>query len=133
MYIIRKAFTFEASHQLKFHDGKCARLHGHSWRAVIELRGAHLLDRGPKSGMLFDYGSVAETVKPIVEEFLDHHHLNDTLALESPTSERIAHWLYQKLAPKLELLWAVEIDETCTSSCRYQQFCAEGDYPSLLR
>lgn len=120
MFTLQKTVRFEASHQLLYHDGKCARLHGHSWKATLVVQGAHLQGAGPKQGMLVDYSDLSVAVKPLVDDFLDHHHLNDTLQTDSPTSEFIARWLYEKLKPAVPLLTAVVVEETCTSSCRYE-------------
>lgn len=72
---LKKTFTFEASHQLPNHDGKCARLHGHSWVldvwciAPVNEEAGH-----PKEGIGIDYYDIKEIVNPIIEK-LDHHHL----------------------------------------------------------
>ena len=121
MYRIRKQFRFEASHQLHGHDGKCARLHGHSWTMTVELASNDLIEVGPKAGMVADYGDVSALVEPLVEQFLDHHHLNDTLATARPTSEFIARWAFEMLNERLPRLSAVTISETCTSECRYEE------------
>jgi 6-pyruvoyltetrahydropterin/6-carboxytetrahydropterin synthase len=119
-WTIRKIVTFEAAHHLPFHDGKCRRVHGHSWQAIIECRGRALHRRGPKVGMVVDYGDLSAAVDPIVEQYLDHWDLNDTTGLENPTSEHLAKWLFDKLAAvKVPALVAVTIRETCTSECRY--------------
>jgi 6-pyruvoyltetrahydropterin/6-carboxytetrahydropterin synthase len=121
MWTLSKKFTFEASHQLPKHNGKCARLHGHSWVGWIHVEGNRLGEaNGSTAGMLIDYGTLSALIKPIVEEHLDHYHLNDSLGLANPTSEEIARWLYNRLKPVLPMLVAVEIEETCTSKCRYQ-------------
>lgn len=122
MYTLTKEFTFEAAHKLHHHDGKCQRLHGHSWKARIVVKGESLQQEGPKQGMLVDYSDISSVVKPVVEEFLDHHYLNDTLKTDSPTSEYIAAWLFGFFSGKIPNLVAVEVDETCTCSCRYQPY-----------
>lgn len=120
MFTITKEFRFEAAHKLNNHDGKCARLHGHSWKMRVILEGASVEKEGPKKGMLMDFSEVSKIVNPLLEEKLDHYYLNDTLKLENPTSEAIAQWLYNQLVPKLTKLVAIEVDETCTCSCRYE-------------
>lgn len=120
MYRLEKSFTFEASHRLPLHDGKCRRLHGHSWRGVAVCEGEALHVHGPKTGMLIDYGDVKAAVAKLLENFLDHHHLNDTTGLENPTSEHLARWVYDALVGSLPYLVAVRIEETCTSSCEYR-------------
>src|SRR4051812_37245444 len=90
MFVIEKTFTFEASHRLPNHDGKCKRLHGHSWKVTLTLHGQQLKKDGPQKGMLVDYCQISDVFKPFLEEKLDHWHLNDTTGLENPTSESIA-------------------------------------------
>lgn len=119
MFILKKQFQFEASHQLPNHDGKCARLHGHSWVIVVWVKGSHLITKGCKQGMVVDYGDIAKATKPLIENYLDHYHLNDSTGLTNPTSESIAKWCYDHLKKTLECLYAIEIQETCTSSCIY--------------
>ncbi len=38
-FLLKKTFPFEAAHQLKYHDGKCARLHGHSFKLTVVVAG----------------------------------------------------------------------------------------------
>lgn len=123
VWTISKKFTFEASHQLPEHDGKCRRLHGHSWVGWVEYEGTGLIKEGAKAGMLIDYGDIKAVVKPLVDRFLDHHHLNDTLPVTNPTSESIAEWLYKQLKAQWagEYLKSVTIEETCTSKCTYTE------------
>jgi 6-pyruvoyltetrahydropterin/6-carboxytetrahydropterin synthase len=118
-WIVGKEFRFEAAHELPHHDGKCARLHGHSWRGVVYISGTILHD-GAKSGMVMDYGDIKQFLQPLLDEYLDHHFLNKTTGLESPTSEEIARWIFEQLERRgLPGLVAVKIDETCTSTCLY--------------
>ena len=117
-----KEFRFEAAHRLPHHDGKCARLHGHSWVCRIYIQGDRLIESGPKQGMLMDFGDVKTYMKPLLDQYLDHYYLNETLGMENPTSEAIAQWIYRKLqAADLKGLMAVEIKETCTSGCLYRE------------
>lgn len=121
---IRKSFSFEASHQLPNHDGKCQRLHGHSWKGhvVVCSLDSSLQETGPKAGMLMDFGDLSLILKPLVDEYLDHYHLNDSTGLANPTSEELARWIYDKLnplIPKNALLEEVRIEETCTSEASY--------------
>ena len=118
-FTLTKEFKFEAAHVLLGHDGKCARLHGHSWVGEVVLEGDKLVQDGPKAGMLADFGDVSAALEPLVDDYLDHHFLNETLATDRPTSEFVAEWVYNRLRGKLPGLSAVVIRETCTSSCRY--------------
>lgn len=122
-YTLTKTFRFEASHQLIGHDGKCARLHGHSWLLEIEISGDHLTPDGPKAGMLLDYSTIKEQVDPIVERYLDHWHLNESLNTDRPTSEFVAGWVYRYLRACFDqsLALSVTVHETCTASCKVTQ------------
>ncbi|MGK7933804.1 MAG: 6-carboxytetrahydropterin synthase QueD [Microcystaceae cyanobacterium] len=121
-WIISKQFRFEAAHQLPHHDGKCRRLHGHSWVGKVYVKGNELQQAGSKQGMLMDYGEIKQYLKPLLDKFLDHHYLNETTGLENPTSEALARWIYDYLEEiGLPGLYAVEIQETCTSACFYSK------------
>jgi 6-pyruvoyltetrahydropterin/6-carboxytetrahydropterin synthase len=123
-YTLTKKFKFEASHYLPHHDGKCARLHGHSWNGELIVRGEKVQTEGAKQGMVIDYGDIKKVLNPLIEEKLDHYHLNDSLpSIESPTSENIAKFIYEYIKPNLPELIAVRIEETCTSSCTYSGSC----------
>lgn len=119
-YTLRKRFTFEAAHDLPHHQGKCRRLHGHSWVGWVEVEGDRLHESGPRSGMVADYAEISAIVDPVVEEFLDHQYLNETLELESPTSEAIATWICNRVRDQGLAVAAVVIEETCTSACTYR-------------
>lgn len=119
MFLIRKKFRFEASHLLPHHDGKCARLHGHSWNGELVCVGAWVIPDGPKQGMVIDFSDIKAALGPMLENQLDHWHLNDTLGIESPTSEAVAMTMYHTLKTSLPSLCAVVIEETCTSRCEY--------------
>lgn len=119
MFKLTKSFRFEASHQLPSHDGKCARLHGHSWVMELVLEARDVQTYGPQIGMVIDYGRVKEAVQPLIESHLDHWHLNNTTGLANPTSEELARWVYNHVKDKLPCLAAVIIHETCTARCEY--------------
>lgn len=114
---IFKVFTLEAAHRLpNVPEGhKCARLHGHSFRIEVHLRG----ELGEHSGWVMDYADVKKAFQPIYDR-LDHHYLNDIEGLENPTSERLAVWVWDQLKPVLPLLSEIVVHETCTAGCRYR-------------
>lgn len=119
-WLIYKEFSFEAAHRLPHHQGKCARLHGHSWVGRVYVQGNSLVQRGAQQGMILDYGDIADAIEPLLDQFLDHYYLNESTGLESPTSEAIAQWIAEKLQKSgLPGLHSVEIRETCTSSAHY--------------
>ena len=112
-----KTFRFEAAHRLpEVPPGhKCARLHGHSFRVEVEVEGT--VDERP--GWVVDYADIAAAVKPVLER-LDHHYLNEVEGLENPTSENLAIWIWERLAPRLAGLTRIAVAETCTARCEYR-------------
>ena len=120
MWSVSKQFRFEASHRLPHHGGKCARLHGHSWVGHVVCESRELSTEGSDQGMVIDFEELSRAVSPILENALDHWHLNDTTGLANPTSEELARWIYDRLKPCLPQLTKVVIEETCTSRCEYQ-------------
>ena len=114
---IFRIFTIEAAHRLpQVPPGhKCARVHGHSFRVELHLRGA--VDA--KTGWVMDFADVREAFQPTYDR-LDHHYLNDMPGLENPTSENLARWIWAQMKPLLPLLSKVVVHETCTSGCVYR-------------
>ncbi len=119
-FTLKKRFTFEAAHYPPHHDGKCRRLHGHSWVGWVEVEGENLEGEGAKAGMLGDYADVAKVVQEMVDKYLDHYCLNESLPLESPTSAQVARWVYRCLREHQLPVAAITIEETCTSVCTYR-------------
>ncbi len=92
----------------------CARMHGHSFKIILTLRGPLL----PDVGWVQDYHEITEVMKPLLGE-LDHRVLNEVKGLENPTSELLAVWIYDHAKAKLPLLKSVTIMETPTTECTY--------------
>ena len=111
-----KDFRFEAAHYLpNLPDGhKCRRMHGHSFRGEVAVRGP--IDT--RLGWLIDFADLKRAVDPIVAR-LDHFLLNEVEGLQNPTSESIAIWIWRELAPQLPQLYRVTIEETCTTRCHF--------------
>ena len=109
---IRKQFSFEAAHVLPHHDGKCSRLHGHSYRLDVSVDGP-LQTTGPATGMIVDFDVLAKVVTTAVIDALDHRSLNDLI--DNPTSENIVAWIWHRLAPLLPQLEELTLWETATA------------------
>ena len=119
IFKLEKSFTFEAGHVLTHHDGKCATPHGHSYQLIVSLKATSLQDHGPKKNMVLDFQEIHVVVKEMIDTYLDHQWLNDTLASDSPTAEFIAEWIYNHLAKQLPYLESVKLCETDTASVTY--------------
>ena len=132
MYKITREIEFCYGHRLLNYDGKCRHLHGHNGRAIIQLAGPTLDDRG----MLVDFGEIKRKVQRWIDENIDHTMLlcrDDPLLpvlrergervfemAGNPTAENIARLIYDKTVeaglPVLEVvLWETE---NCCASYR---------------
>ncbi|MGE0545544.1 MAG: 6-carboxytetrahydropterin synthase QueD [Kofleriaceae bacterium] len=114
---LERSYRFEAAHFLpKVAPGhKCARMHGHSYAIEVAIEG----EIDPERGWLLDFAEIDEHVAPLVRQ-LDHQVLNEIDGLANPTSELLAVWLWNKVAPGLPGLAAVMVSETPTSRCVYR-------------
>jgi len=112
--IVRRVFEFEAAHRLPEHPGACRELHGHSYRLLVSI------DRPvePRSGMAIDFAELKRIVARDVVERVDHRYLNDLI--DNPTAERIAEWIWGRLAPGLPGLLEIELHETRNCSVVYR-------------
>jgi len=63
---IAKEFHWEMGHRLPFHKGKCINLHGHSYKAVVEVEGIP-----DKNGLVIDFYDLKTVVNPLIEK-MDH-------------------------------------------------------------
>lgn len=114
---LERKYQFEAAHFLtKVPPGhKCARMHGHSY--VIEVAVEGEID--PELGWVIDLGDIDAQAERLVQQ-LDHRVLNEIEGLANPTSEILAAWWWQRLAPGLPQLCEVAVSETPHSRCVYR-------------
>jgi len=112
-----REFTFEAAHHLPNAPPghKCKRLHGHSYRVSVHVRGT--VDG--RSGWVMDFGEITKAFEPVRNQ-LNHSCLNDLEGLANPTSEAIARWIWQRLQPLLPGLSRIVVRETDDSGCIYE-------------
>ena len=105
---VTREFTFEAAHSLPWHQGKCARLHGHSYRLVVTVEGP--LD---EHGVVLDFADLSTLVTTHVLERFDHQHLNKLF--DNPTAEIVANDIFVRLDNAGLALTRVVLWETATS------------------
>lgn len=120
---VSKEFTLEASHIIPHHPGACRRLHGHSWKVVVELEGSY----NPKTGMMMDFADLKEIVQPIVDR-LDHQHLN--FFMKCPTAENLAIYFAHEIGPKVgdDYVVTVKIKETAKTEAVYCESTSQVAY-----
>jgi len=105
MYTLKKTLKADAAHLLPNHDGKCKRLHGHSFKIVVTCIG---FEKDLKDGILVDFGKIAKKY--------DHSYLNDFF--ENPTAETVAKAVFDETP----FAHCVEIWESESSYLKYQGY-----------
>jgi 6-pyruvoyltetrahydropterin/6-carboxytetrahydropterin synthase len=124
MYQLTKSIYFDAAHQLRDYPGKCANLHGHTYKLEICVAGEKLTD----NGMLYDFFDMKKLLQSVVDQ-LDHKFINEIPPFDeiNPTAENMACFIYQTLKRQLVAqnpqvyLKYVQIWETPTSSALYSE------------
>lgn len=131
MFEIFKAFRFEAAHALAdpaHSAGRYTRLHGHSYRAEIFIRG--LAD---DAGWVVDLGALEAMLQP-VRNALDHQFLNDVPDLGPATLEHLAAFIWRNLAPDLPGLHKIIVHrDSCGEGCIYRGPAAAARMPAQVQ
>lgn len=92
---IGREIRFSAAHRLPNVPAghKCSRMHGHSYRVVVELTG----DVTEPLGWVFDFSMLDAVMRQLIYDVLDHRCLNEIAGLDNPTSEALAVWCHKRL------------------------------------
>lgn len=98
MYEIGVMAQFEAAHRLVGDFGPATRLHGHTYRLDVIVRGGRL----NADGVLYDIGALREAVDALASS-LHYRDLSEVpgLAAVNTTAEAVAHHCWEALAPPL--------------------------------
>ena len=99
MYEVYIAAGFEAAHRLVGDFGPATRLHGHTYRLEVVVRGARLRD----DGTLYDVGLLRQAVDELAAS-LHYRDLGEVPGLVgvNTTAEAVARHCWEKLAPPLQ-------------------------------
>lgn len=106
MYELVKQFRFDAAHTLhrEIEAEGSRRIHGHSFRAEVTLRGVP--DR--MSGMIMDSSLVGQHLQDIRDK-LDHRFLDEINDLGPATMENLCAFIWKHLHPALPGLHCVTV------------------------
>lgn len=108
---ICKWYTFEAAHDLPLHNGKCVRLHGHSYKLEVEIEGRVKLIQGDSDdGMVMDFAVLDEYVEREIIDLLDHTYLNDSSSVPVPrtTAELLCEAIAARLALRINIAAGID-------------------------
>lgn len=117
MYELSKQFRFEAAHTLQrtIDEVPSRRIHGHSYRAEVVLRG----EPDPQTGMIVDFGQFTKMIEG-VRDALDHQFLDEITDLGPATLENLSAWIWRRLSPGCPALARVSVHRDSEGdSCAY--------------
>jgi 6-pyruvoyltetrahydropterin/6-carboxytetrahydropterin synthase len=121
MLEISKQFRFESAHTLHRNaDAEAVReaskrIHGHSYRAEVAVRG----ESDPTTGMVVDFGVLEHAIGE-ARVGLDHHFLNEVPDLGPATMENLSTWIWRKVAASCAGLSRVTVYRDSTGEmCSY--------------
>jgi len=121
MYTLTIIIEFDSAHQLRGYVGKCANLHGHTYKLAVSVQGQQL----DQAGMVYDFVDMKALMKEVADE-LDHHFINEIPPFDeiNPTAENISAYIYHRLKSRLPQevrLKQVELWETPNCSVTYSE------------
>jgi 6-pyruvoyltetrahydropterin/6-carboxytetrahydropterin synthase len=113
MHELSKQFRFDAAHTLQrtIEAEPSRRIHGHSYRAEVVVRGRP----DPKSGMILDLDLLDRALEA-TRDALDHRFLDEINDLGPATLENLSSWIWRRIAPICPNLCRVTVRRDSDSS-----------------
>ncbi|MBR6419665.1 MAG: 6-carboxytetrahydropterin synthase QueD [Oscillospiraceae bacterium] len=138
MYTLKTSASFDSAHFLAGYAGKCANLHGHTWKIEAEIAGDALTASGEKRGMILDFGDFKKAVRALADSF-DHALIYEQGSLKEttlaalreehfrlievpyrPTAENFAHSFFEQLGAMGLPVSRVTVYETPENAASYE-------------
>ena len=119
--VVGKEFTFDAAHHLPGYDGPCAKVHGHTYKLIVEVSGPPAKFKSePYDGIICDFSDLKRVVENEIIRWYDHSNMNDLLA--HPTAENIVNRISRTLLLFFkDTLERVRLYETPTSYAEWRK------------
>lgn len=115
-------FTFDAAHSIEGYDGKCARMHGHTYKVRVTAKSNTL---NPSKylktpDMVCDFTELKWAARDSEKGGFDHGVLDDLIPVNT-TAERIAEYIHKETKSKIpkNIELTVTVWETETSWVEY--------------
>lgn len=109
-----KIFTFDCAHQLIGHKGKCANVHGHTYKLEVILQGPLKgSEDQSEEGFVIDFSDVKHIVKKTVVDQLDHSFIamgnEPVLSVLKETGSKVTILGFRTTAENLSMYIAHEL------------------------
>lgn len=110
---------FAAAHHLLNYHGKCENPHGHNYVVRVWAKG----DTLDEANVFIDYKLMKAELGKIVDDELDHIDLNEYPPFqgESPSSEYLARYIYQRMKAVIPQVYKTCVFETPTQCIYYYE------------
>ncbi|GIM44853.1 6-carboxytetrahydropterin synthase QueD [Collibacillus ludicampi] len=86
---VTKIFTFDSAHRLDDYVGKCANLHGHTYKLEVSFRG-----KTDDRGIVVDFTEIKRIVNEQILAKYDHQFLNDHFSFNT-TAENMVVFFFE--------------------------------------
>jgi len=121
-WVLHTEFKFDAAHYIEGYDGKCGRMHGHTYKVHIKATSNKLNpSKYLKSpDMVCDFNELKWAAEDSKKGGLDHAVLNDIIPVPT-TAERIAEYIHKETKNRIpaDIGLHVTVWETETSWVEY--------------
>ncbi len=138
MYTLKVEHSFDSAHFLAGYSGKCANIHGHRWRVIVETGAEALIEKGQQKGMVMDFSDFKKDVREILDCY-DHSLIIEKGTLKEqtlkclgeegfrvievdfrPTAENFAYFFYNSIKSKGYGVRRVTVYETPSNCATYE-------------
>jgi 6-pyruvoyltetrahydropterin/6-carboxytetrahydropterin synthase len=111
-------FSFDSAHFIEGYDGKCGRMHGHTYKVRVSAK-SHKLNPSAylkSPDMVCDFKELKWAAKDVSRGGFDHSVLNEVIPVAT-TAERIAEFIHTETKKRIpsEIDLTVTVWETETS------------------
>lgn len=115
MFQLNVAVYIDSAHFLNGYPGKCANIHGHTWKVEAVVRGEKVND----IGLLIDFNEIKTIIIDAVSLF-DHKLINDIEPFNriNPSSENMAQFFYFEIKKKLSHYENIKLYQVVVSESR---------------
>lgn len=101
-WILHTEFKFDAAHFIEGYDGKCGRMHGHTYKVHVSAK-SHKLNPSKylkSADMVCDFKELKWAAVDGTKGGLDHTVLNESIPVAT-TAERIAEYLHKETKARI--------------------------------
>jgi 6-pyruvoyltetrahydropterin/6-carboxytetrahydropterin synthase len=121
-WTLHTEFKFDAAHYIDGYDGKCGRMHGHTYKVHISAK-SHELNPSKylkSADMVCDFKELKWAASDSKKGGLDHSVLNEEIPVAT-TAERIAEYIHKETVKRIpgNIELKVTVWETDTSWVEY--------------